>query len=42
MQKHDAFVESYKSFLKIKIIEKLEIIGIIQINLGVQYMVFVN
>ena len=43
MQNYVACVEkeSYKSLLKIKIIEILEIIAIIQINIEVQYMEFV-
>ena len=33
--------EFYKSSLKIKIIEKLEIISIIQVNIEAQHIVFV-
>ena len=43
MQKYVKFMEkeSYKSLLKINIIEKLEIIVIIQVNIETQYIVFV-
>ena len=43
MQMYVTFVvkESYKSSLKINIIKKLEIICIIQVNIGAQHIVFV-
>ena len=33
--------ESYKSSLKVKIIEKLKIIAIIQVNIEAQHIIFV-
>ena len=44
MQKHVIFVEkeSQKSLLMIKIIEKLGIIIILQVNIEVQHTVFVT
>ena len=43
MQKYVTFVEKefYKSFLKMKIIEELEIIVVMQVNIDVQHIVFV-
>ena len=43
MQKYVTFVEEefYKSFLKMKIIEELEIIVVMQVNIDVQHIVFV-
>ena len=43
MQKYVTFVEkeSYKCSLKINIIEKLEIIVILQVNIEAQHIVFI-